>query len=529
MSDSPKPSNVVIGVFESFLEWRLPARHQGRLAGDALSSLSRDWEMWLAYLNDAERTEKFRILRSVESDTVAQGEFFLWLGELPSFSETGEQLARYQLVQCQGFTGWSELRRWVNPTFPPSDCGVSCLFLLGKSEDNPGVVKAMVGTFGPEVKDAQTCGKILPLNFSLSGSDEAAWQALDEAKRSAAAFFGFGGIIFWTGYCLAGDFLLLTVYRSIRILALLPRIRRALTHRNIYLQINTHTGGDVAGPSLGLAACIAAIMSVARLPGEAHSRFLQRFMPRLLGGLAGCAITGRISRGRLEPVRGIRAKLQSLRDSAEIRRALIPRANDDDLRPTRPGLITDAFIPPVGVVLCRHVLTALARLVPMRRTWLAVNIVTIVACLVGLRALPEIIHRHALPPIAISEVRTSAGAVPGPDISMSGIRVRSTDHITVGVIGHTFDGEIWVDASCPRGTSSDSSRQCLRISSDGGDWHSTVKSIVRDGRVDIDFELNGGTVDSCKVLSLIVVHRGVEMVRALVPIVLVGERIKPAE
>jgi hypothetical protein len=96
MSDLPKPSNVVIGVFESFLEWRLPARHQGRLSGDALSSLSRDWEMWLAYLNDAERTETFRILRSVESDAVAQGEFFHWLGALPSFSETGEHLARFQ-------------------------------------------------------------------------------------------------------------------------------------------------------------------------------------------------------------------------------------------------------------------------------------------------------------------------------------------------------------------------------------------------------------------------------------------------
>ena len=421
------------------------------------------------------------------------------------------------------------MRNWLNPTFVPSDCGVSCLFLLGKSEDNQGVVKALVGTLGPEVNDGHLRGKILPLNFSLSGPDEAPWQALDEAKRSANSFFGLGGIAFWAAYCLAGDFLPLTVYRCCRVLALLPRIKRALKRRNIYLQINTHTGGDVAGPSLGLAACIAAIMSVARLPGPVHSRFLQRFMPRLLSGLAGCAITGRIVRNRIEAVRGIRAKLLSLRDTTEIRRALIPRGNDADLRPAKPGSITVPFVPPVGVLPCRHVLTALACLVPVRRTWFAINIVAIVSGIYGLQALPGAIHRRVLPPIAIREVRTSVGAVLGADLSKTGVRVRSIDHISVSVDGHSFDGEIWVAASCPRGTSSDSSRQCLRLSSDGGDWHSTVESAVSNGRLDIDFELNGGSVEACHVLSLTVTHRGSDTIHTLVPIVLVEETAKPAK
>src|SRR5262249_53822857 len=152
-------------------------------------------------------------------------------------------------------------------------------------------------------------------------------QALDEAKQCALRIFGISGMLFWLGYIVAGDFIGLTVWRFLRTLALFPKIRTAFTTRNIYLQVNTTTGAVIGGPSLGLAVCIAIVMASSKLPNCRGRRFLAKFIPNLFGGLAGCAFTGKVNHGLIQPVDGIRPKLEALRDYGDLRRAFIPSEN----------------------------------------------------------------------------------------------------------------------------------------------------------------------------------------------------------
>jgi len=213
------------GIIRAFLAWRLPARQRGRLSGDTLSSFSQDWEIWLAYLPDEDRAAVVSGLRLIENDVEAQQGFLQWLKKQPGFSDNAVCLAGCQLVQCQGFLNWSELRRYADPVALSHDCAVNGLFLLGRSEHDRGIVKSLVATFGPEVEEGEVRGKLLPLNFSLCSIDEEAWRALDEARQSAVGVFGFRGLGFWLGYIIAGDFLPFTVYRAARLLLVLPRIR----------------------------------------------------------------------------------------------------------------------------------------------------------------------------------------------------------------------------------------------------------------------------------------------------------------
>ena len=505
-------------IFQSFLDWRLPARQRGRLSGDELSSLSLDWEIWLAYVTEDVRGIVIRVLRGSEGDTEKQKAFLKWLKQQSGFSENAVCLAGSQLVQCQGFANWSELRRFSDPVILSHDCAVNGLFLLGRTEHDPGIVKSIVGTFGPEIEENEQRGKLLPLNFSLCSIDEEAWRALEEARQSAADVFGLRGIVFWLGYLLAGDFLPLTIFRLLRLSYVLPRIRNAFRRRNIYLRINTRTGAAVAGPSLALSACVASVLATANLPGQARSHFLSHFLPRVFSGLAGCALTGKLKHGRLEAVDGIRHKLEAMRDTSDIRRAVVPSDNAAVVERATGGSILDPFTSPVSVCGRRSILTALWTVTPIRKTWLILNLAMILALFWAGVTIPDRLEKQYYQPFSIPEVRTSLGIFRQPTLSRSGIEVRKTDRLTVRVNGHNTDGAASLLASCVRGPATGIERQSLRGPEDGGDWRSEVITPIKSGIAALDFRRNEISQDFCSILSLAVIHRGGEVLHLFVSV-----------
>jgi hypothetical protein len=508
-------------IFQAFLAWRLPARQRGRLSGDALSSLSQDWEMWLAYLTDDVGGAAVRELRKTEGDISAQRSFLTWLKGQPGFSDNAVFLAGSQLVQCQGFQNWSELRHFTDPVALPHDCAVNGLFLLGRSEQDPGIVKSLIADFGPIVNEGEQRGKLLPLNFSLCSIDEEAWLALEEARHCALGIFGLRGVVFWAGYVTAGDFLPLTLYRLARLLFALPMIRAAFQERNIYLRINTRTGAAVAGPSLALAACLATVLAPANLPGKAYSKFLSRFLPKAFAGTVGCAVTGKLKHGHLLAVDGIQHKLDALREASDIRRAIVPLDNARSIQSKQGGPILDMYVPPVAVSGRRRILTALWDITPIRKTWLFLNIALVLGTYWGLATLPDWLETHYYRPFAISSIRTTSGEFRAPVLFQKGIRVRGNDKLMISIFGHEGDGLASLSASCVRG-STGSEHQSLRDGSDqDGDWRSEVTTPIKNGSASIDFRHN--TENVCASLSLAVVHRGREVIRRSVPVSFDGE------
>jgi len=296
--------------------------------------------MWLACQSDVGRQELLGLLRSAEADPDRQAEFLQWLSRRPEFEEGAHLLVSYQLVECEGFSNWAKLRELTYLAFPPPNCGVHCLFLLGNSEHAPGILKTMVGAFGPEVPTGDLGGRILPLNWT--SSDGPTSNALREAKHSASRLFEMRGLPFWIGYILAGDFLPLTLLRFVRLLALYPRIRRAFCKRNLYLRINTTPTRYAGGPSLGLAACVAALTALATIPGRAKSRFLGRFVPALFSRLPGTALTGQLNNDQIERVDGVEQKLDAVREISDVRRVVIPKANRDS--ETTPSILTPTTV-----------------------------------------------------------------------------------------------------------------------------------------------------------------------------------------
>jgi hypothetical protein len=110
--------------------------------------------MWLAFLDDEQRERVLAVLRSAELQATKQIAFLEWLHCRADFNGNAAQLACHQLVQCQGFLNWSELRKMTDPVLLPHDCGVNCLFLLGRSERDAGIVKTMVGTLAGVYSEA---------------------------------------------------------------------------------------------------------------------------------------------------------------------------------------------------------------------------------------------------------------------------------------------------------------------------------------------------------------------------------------
>jgi hypothetical protein len=294
--------------------------------------------------------------------------------------------------------------------------------------------------------------------------------------------------------------------------------------------MNTRTGAAVAGPSLALAACVSAVLAPANLPGKAHSHFLSRFLPRLFGGLAGCALTGKLKHGRLEPVDGIRHKLDALRDSNDLRRAVVPKENANFVDVTAGQSILDPFTSPVEVCGRRSILTALWSVTLMRSTWLFLNLAIVWGTYWGATALPGFLETHYLKPYSIKEVRTSQGRYDGPDALKKGIKVRNADQITFSVIGHDSDGPASLFASCMRGDSDGTERQSLRSATEGGDWRSEVITPIRNGVAAVEFRLNQTSQDFCSELSLAILHRGREMLHVLIPVNIVDrDQVAPTQ
>ena len=480
--------------------------------------------MWLAYLPEERSGCVIRSVRQMEADVGAQRAFLQWLRGQTGFSDNAVCLAGSQLVQCQGFANWSELRHFSEPVLS-SDFAVNGLFLIGRNEHDPGIVKSLVGTFGPRIEEGEQRGKLLPLNFTLCSVDEEAWLALEEARHSAVGIFGLGGIPFWLGYVAAGDFLPLTICRTFRLLLFLPKIRKAFRERNVYLRINTRTGAAVAGPSLALAACIATVLAAANLPGDARSKFLSRFLPHVFGGLVGCALTGKLKHGRLEPVDGIRNKLIALRDTNDIRRAVVPKENATVVDRATGQSILDPFVPPASLCGRRFVLTALWSLTPIRKTWLILNASLVLTAIWGAAAVPDWLETHYFRPFSVSEVRTSRGRFSGPTLASRGIVVGEKDRVTVSVLGHDTDGPANLSAECLRGVSPGTERQALRATTDGGgDWRSEVTTPIRDGSASFDFERSEGSQDFCSSLSFSVIHRGRKISHIAIPVRVDGEK-----
>jgi hypothetical protein len=442
--------------------------------------------------------------------------------------DNDNHLICYQLVQCQGFTGWSELRSRTNPESRRDQVGVNCFFLLGRNEHDPGIIKRMVGTLSAEFADGgkwNQGGKIVPLNFSLSATDERAWQALEEAKESATGFFGVRGIVFWIGYIFAGDLILLTLYRCLRALTYLPKIRRAMKRRNVCLRIDTRTGANVAGPSLALAACISAILAISTLPLKSGKKFLPRFISSLFSGLPGCAVTGELKRGRIEAVHGIEKKLLALRERPDIRRAIIPYGNRSEVSHVLGGSIVKAFIMPAETFEHQWLFTALWRLAPLRKTWLILNVGIVLMTIFLFLKLPDVVHSYLLPPIAIHSVLTGAGTFSMTHMATKGLLLRKTDHIEVQVAGHDLDGKADLIASCRRKNSTGTENQCLRIVGEG-DWRSEVEMTLIDGTASFEFRNNGDGRNSCPELRLDVIHRGHRESSLLVHTVIADDGLK---
>jgi hypothetical protein len=253
-------------------------------------------------------------------------------------------------------------------------------------------------------------------------------------------------------------------------------------------------------------------------------------LPRLFSGLAGCALTGKLKRGRLEVVDGIRHKLDALRDSNDLRRAVVPKENASLVQTTMGRSIMDPFTSPVSVCGRGSVMTALWSVTPMRKTWLFLNVAIIWGACWGTTALPSFLETHYLRPYSITEVRTSRGHYTEPDLSKKGIQVQNTDRITVSVTGHDSDGPVSLSASCVRGDSDGTERQSLRSTTVAGDWRSEVNAPIRDGSASIDFRRSETSRDFCSILSLAVLHRGHETVRTTFSVNIANEdRIDPAQ
>lgn len=500
----------------AFLGWRLPARSRGRLSGDPISSLCGDWEMWLACLDDAERERIIQIIRTAESSPARQKAFLEWLSTLPNFGDNAHELAFHQLVQCQGFLNWSELRRFTDPSAQPHGCGVNCLFLLGRGEAGPGIIKTMVGTLGPEMSDGEPSGQILPLNFSLTGSDDSTWESLREAKQSVIRVFQARGLLFWLGYILGGDFLPLSFWRYARILFLYPRIRRIYRRRNIYLSINAASPTNVAGPSLSLGACMAGLMALSRLPNSINSRFLARFVPQLFSGLAGCAVTGKIRDGRIEWVDGVQQKLEAIRDRIEIRGVIIPKENHKtSVAPISIFTPLTLGVPCFGY---ERVTRALWSLIPLRKTWLIVNAALLIG-FGGLVASGRTVMHSLLPPITVQGINSSAGFYKLDDLAKGGLLLRNHDHLTVRVNAHTGDGPTTLSVSFPRVGSDWTESQCLRSSFDSGDWRSGINVPVTSGYAAFEFNRGDTRQNSCGLMTLSLVHHEAEILRLVIPII----------
>ncbi len=380
----------------------------------------------------------------------------------------------------------------------------------------------MRATLGPELNDQEGAGKLLPLNFSFSSADEPAAQALMEAKDSVHNLFRWRGIVFWLGYLFAADFIAFTGWRLGRLLLLTPQIRRALKRRNIYLIINTATGADVAGPSLAFGACLATLLALGRLsPNGSGSRFLGNFMPSLLAVLPGCGVTGRLRRDVLEPVDGVREKLEALRSHPEINRAIIPKPNLDELEAEFKRGPINAYHPPVPVSGHESLRRALWSLIPVRKTWLVINLAVVSLALLAIQLLPSLAHDH-LPPLSILQVRTSQASHTIQSIPKGGLPIRASDHVAIEVSPHSGDGSIVLEATRPRPISGGTENQCLR-GTEKGDWRSMLQLPVNEQHVEFDFKRSPNARSGCSPITISLIHQGRAVVRWTVPLAVVGE------
>jgi hypothetical protein len=489
-----------------FLAFRLPNREPGLLSGDIISRLSADWEMWLVTLEYERYQATVGLFQNACNDSNAQKDFLEWVHSLSDFSGELLDLACYQLLQCEGFSNWSELAPWRERSFLPSQCGINCIFLRHDSPGSPGLLKSMIAVVGAKPLDTQHYGRIVPLNFSVAHSDEPTLRSLDEARRAALSVLSPRGLIFWSGYLLTGDFIALTAYRLIRLLWYAPELRRRLRIRHIYVFINTRTGTPVGGPSLGAATMLATLMGVSR--GLGRNLFVEKLFRKIFGsGLAGTAVTGCVNGCRIHRVDGIRQKLECLRDSPGISRAIVPHEN---LREVGSTSLKDAFAPPVPVIGSRTVNGLLRRIVRFRKTWLIIN----AAVLIAMATFPWTFHAF-LPTPSFAGAESSTGHFDRAQAIKGGLRLRRTDHVRIFVHGVHPGGPTTLSVSCARAAFDNLSKQCLRESSGEGDWRSSVSVPVLSGVADFYYHRDSEGTGMCDIFTIEIVHHGRETLFAL--------------
>jgi hypothetical protein len=257
-------------------------------------------------------------------------------------------------------------------------------------------------------------------------------------------------------------------------------------------------------------------MSLSELPGRAKSRFLAGFIPNLLGALPGCAVTGKLNNDRIESVDGVEQKLEAIRDHTDIRRVIIPKENDSSS--TRASSILTPLSTRVPRECHARVLTALWSLVPLRKTWLILNVALVIAAAVSVTQGPALLHALVLRPITVERIQTSLGSFSIKDLDAEGIKLRGSDHVRILVNAHTLDGLTIVRAACPREGAAWAEKQCLRPSLDTGDWRSEVNVPVVDGVASFDFMRGDIGRESCRMMTLSLIHRQSEIWKLVLPI-----------
>lgn len=467
--------------------------------------MAKDWRAWLVWLPPDKVNAVQQLCKTAEKEPACQKDFILWLGEQPEFQESKLALALFQLAQCREFKKWSTLEPYQRMPEDFKKLGVYGICLREGQEGNAENVKQIVAVIIPRSSAKEHQLKVFPINFNAKADTQ---MAMEQAGKAALQFLGWRGLALLITYLFAGDFIFLSFLRFVKILWYTRHLHRTVKGCTIYLLIDSPTGSEVAGPSLGLATCLAILMGLGKLPAGTVSprsaKFLTRFIPRFLSRLSEFAFTGEVQNGTVEPVDGISEKIKAMDQHPAIRRGVLPRENRKD------GISANS----VSLFWCKSVSQALRWLIPLRKTWGIINLFFLLIVALGISFGPRLHDLYVSPqPYFMGiESKIRQDFVEAKDAMKYGCKVRQLDRIILYIGGNRDDGHTSVKIGAQRVEALRS--ECLKTQEEPEDWHPELTLPVNQGRVIFDYQHSqanhddSATLPNDRALTVAIIRHG---------------------